>query len=149
MIYVNSDVPSVDKVNYQETPWLVTKFTSVSIDGQLGNAGGIDVYFPNLAKNTKGYWIDLKRIEWFPHLPVCVTAKADVRVLSTPSGLSKHLTTVAAGETTTVREYLPQGSDVWGRTDDGWILLQYLDAGGVPVFTTSWSMDTRPPILFP
>lgn len=155
MLYLNSDPPDVDEVNYYLTPWLVTKFTSVSVDGQLGNAGGIDTYFPNLAKNTKGYWVDLKRVEWFPHVPVCVTAKSDLRVLSHPNvqgssqGPAKHVGTIAEGEQLTIREYLPQASDVWGRTDEGWVRLQYLNAGGVPVFTTTWEMDTRPPILFP
>lgn len=149
MIYVNSTPPDVDEINYQLTPWLVTKFTSVSIDGELGNAGGIDVYFPNLAKQPQGYWVDVGRIEWFPQLPLCVSAAADLSVLNTPSRLAKHVATIPQGQEFTIREYLPQGSDVWGRTDNGWVKLEYLNPGGVPVYTTTWEMETRPPILFP
>lgn len=149
MIYVNSEPPDPEDINYQTTPWLVSKFTSVSIDGQLGNAGGIDVYFPNLAKQAKGYWVDMKRIELFPKLPQCITAKRDLRIISSPVGLAKNVGTLSSGQVVTLLEYLPQGSDVWGRIDQGWILLEYLNQGGVPVYTTSWDMDTRPPILFP
>ncbi len=151
MLYLRDEPPSVDEVNYELTPWLVTKFTSVSIDGELGNAGGIDTYFPNLAKKDDGYWVDLKRVEWFPLLPLCVTAERDLRVHNIPptTGMAKQLGIIADGSQFTIREYLPQASDVWARTDEGWVLLEYLDAGGVPVYTSSWEMDTRPPILFP
>lgn len=151
MLYLRDDPPSVEQVNYELTPWLVTKFTSVSIDGDLGNAGGIDTYFPNLAKKADGYWVDLKRVEWFPLLPLCVTAERDLRVHNIPpsTGMAKQLGVIADGSEFTIREYLPQASDVWARTDEGWVLLEYLDAGGVPVYTSTWEMETRPPILFP
>ena len=56
---------------------------------------------------------------------------------------------LAAGEVVIVHEYLAQGSNVWGRTDQGWIRLLYLNGAGRPIYPTSWEMDTRPPILFP
>lgn len=149
MIHIQSTPPDLEEVNYELTPWLVSKFTSVSIDGELGNAGGIDVYFPNLAKQKQGYWVDMDRIEWFPQLPLCVTAEWDLDVLNTPSGLAKHIATIPEGQEFTIREYLPQASDVWARTDNGWVRLQYLNPAGVPVFATTWEMETRPPILFP
>ncbi|MBX3047794.1 MAG: hypothetical protein KIT46_07810 [Anaerolineales bacterium] len=149
MIYFKDTPPEAEYMNYQNFPWLVTKFTSVSMDGDLGNAGGIDVYFPNLSKQKEGYWVDLKRVEFFPQLPYCATAKRDLQVLNDTNGLAKQLATLAAGQSFSIREYLPQGSDVWGRIDEGWVLLQYLNAAGQPVYTTDWQMDTRPPILFP
>lgn len=149
MIYFKDTPPEAAYLNYQNFPWLVTKFTSISRDGELGNAGGIDVYFPNLSKNKEGYWVDLKRVEFFPQLPYCATAQRDLQVLSDTNGLAKQLAVLTAGQSFSLREYLPQGSDVWGRTDQGWVLLEYLNAAGQPVYTTDWQMDTRPPILFP
>jgi hypothetical protein len=149
MIYLKSDPPDPSKVNYQSTPWLVTKFTSVSVAGDLGNAGGIEVYFPNLSHLEDGYWVRLERTELFPALPLCTTATAEVPVLNTVTGMAKQVGTVSAGEIVTVREYLAQGSDVWGRTDEGWIQLLTLNGAGVPIYPTTWDMETRPPILYP
>lgn len=149
MLFLNSRPPNPDVINYETTPWLVFKFTSISTDGRLGNANGLDVYFPNLSKQAKGYWVDMKRIEMFPNLPRCIAAKQDLRILSAPAGLVKHVGSLSQGQQVTLLEYLPQGSDVWGRIEQGWIRLEYLNLAGEPVYTTSWDMDTRPPILFP
>ena len=146
MVYFRKSPPS--GLTYQNKPWLVTKFTSVSIDGQLGNAGGIDVYFPNLAKNRNGYWVEMKRVEMFPQTPYCAVTRVGRTMLSAPR-TGGVIGSVGAGQPITIREYLPQGSNVWGRIDGGWILLEYLADDGTPVFTTSWTMRTRPPILFP
>ncbi|HLD94402.1 MAG TPA: hypothetical protein VI703_09415 [Anaerolineales bacterium] len=147
MIYSRSQPPSVLDLNYRAKPWLVTKFTSVSIDGRLGNAGGIDVFFPNLAKQTEGYWVDLKRVELFPALPYCAVVKETLVIHTAPAIFARAIGKVTAGDQVTVREYLPQGSNVWGRTDEGWILLEYLNRG-VPLYPTNWEMETRPPIYF-
>lgn len=147
MLYFRRQPPEVSNVNYQTKPWLVTKFTSVSIDGQLGNAGGIDVYFPNLAKQKKGYWVELKRVELFPALPYCAVVEGTLNVHAVPAIFARTTGKVEAGQGVTIREYLPQGSDVWGRIDGGWILLEYLN-DGVPIYPTTWEMETRPPILF-
>ncbi|MCW5876794.1 MAG: hypothetical protein KIS85_07920 [Anaerolineales bacterium] len=149
MIFMREAPPDPGYMNYRNFPWLVTKFTSISIDGELGNAGGIDVYFPNLAKQQEGYWVDLRRVEFFPPLPFCATARQDVLVLSSPGGLAKRVGILPAGGSASIREYLPQASDVWGRLDEGWVRLLYLDPAGYPVYPTSWQMETRPPILYP
>src|SRR3990172_9111720 len=149
MIYLKTDPPPTYEVNYQTTPWLVTKFTSVSVAGELGNAGGIDVYFPNLSHLEEGYWVSLERVELFPALPLFSTARGEVPVLNTVRGMAKQVGMLAAGEVVIVHEYLAQGSNVWGRTDQGWIRLLYLNGAGRPIYPTSWEMDTRPPILFP
>lgn len=146
MIYFRKSPPNVGDLNYHTKPWLVTKFTSVSRDGQLGNAGGIDVYFPNLARQRKGYWVEARRIELFPQTPYCAITLFSRVVYSAPRNGSQ-IGTIAAGQPITIREYLPQGSNVWGRTDEGWVLLEYL-VDGVPSYATTWTMETRPPILF-
>lgn len=147
MLYREDTPPSVDEVNYALTPWLVTKFTSVSEDGSLGNAGGIDVYFPNLANQEEGYWVDLDRAEFFPFLPLCVTVEEEgLNLHAEASEASSSLSSLPVGQSLAIREYLPQASDVWGRTDYGWLLLAY-QVDGVPVYPTTWEMETRPPIL--
>ncbi len=147
MLYLHKGPPDVSNVNYQTKPWLVTKFTSVSIDGQLGNAGGIDVYFPNVAKVKKGYWVELKRVELFPPLPFCAEVEGALNTHSEPAIFASVTGSVGSGQQVTILEYMPQGSNVWGRIDGGWILLEYL-RDGVPVYPTTWEMQTRPPILF-
>lgn len=149
MLFIKNSPPSPKVINYQDTPWLVTKFTSVSDKGELGNAGGIDVYFPNVAAIETGYWVDLKRMEFFPALPYCAKVKNNASVVNTIQGYAKEVLALEAGDAVAIYTYLPVGSNVWGRTDQGWILLQYLSSGGVPIYPTSWSMQTRPPILFP
>lgn len=147
MLYAEYTPPSPSVVNYQLTPWLITKFTSVSKDGQLGNAGGIDVYFPNLARQKDGYWVDMDRIEIFPKLPICATVKTTLVVYNSTSIYGSIYGKYAPGDELLIREYLPQGSDVWGRTAEGWVLLVY-QIDGQPVYPTSWQMQTRPPIMF-
>lgn len=147
MLYFRKWPPDVGKVNYETRPWLITKFTSVSRDGELGNAGGIDVYFPNLSRQKDGYWVDLKRVELFPKLPFCATAHTDLSVFNAPSFSAAQVGSVASGQFLPIIEYVPQGSDVWGRTRVGWVILEY-QSRGQPVYTTSWSMETRPPIDF-
>ena len=149
MLYVRSSPPDPLLVNYQTTPWLVTKFTSVSITGGLGNAGGIDVYFPNLSALEGGYWVSLDRVELFPLLPLCATARGEMPVYNTVASFAKQIGTLSAGQVVVVRNYLAHGSDVWGQMDQGWILLEYLNSAGRPVYPTTWDMETRPPILFP
>lgn len=147
MLNSNRQPPDPEEVNYQTKPWLVTKFTSVSRDGEIGLADGQDVYFPNLAKNKQGYWVDLKRVEMFPALPYCATIEGDMAAHEFPSIFSAPTGTFGSGEQVTIEEYLPQGSDVWGRTPQGWILLEYQN-DGQPVYPTSWEMETRPPMVF-
>jgi hypothetical protein len=147
MLYFKDQPPSHNLVNYTYTPWLVTKFTSVSYDGELGNAGGIDVYFPNLAKQESGYWIDGQRVEMFPDLPFCATARRALvaRLSASPYGIPT--TVVQPGVVLPITEYMPRGSDVWGLTYLGWVRLVY-QFQGQPVYDTSWEMETRPPIYF-
>jgi hypothetical protein len=148
MLYLQKGPPNVSDVNYETKPWLVTKFTSVSLDGQLGNAGGIDVYFPNIAKVKKGYWVTMKRVELFPPVPFCGVVEGTLNVHTAPSIFASVTGRVTDGDAITIREYLPQGSDVWGRIDEGWILIEYLSRVGLPVYPTSWEMETRPPLDF-
>lgn len=145
MLYVGDGSPDFRQINYQNTPWLVTKFSAVSIDGQLGNPGGIDVYFPNLSKQEGGYWVELQRIEMFPSLPFPAVIEQQVVVREKPSISAESIGELNPSKKVVIREYLPQGGDVWGRIDEGWIVLQY-QIHGYPVFNTSWEMETRPPI---
>ena len=141
--------PDPGIINYYSTPWLVTKFTAVSIDGQLGHPGGIDVYFPNLSRQAEGYWVDKNRVELFPVLPFHASVRETITLYDAPSTSANSTDDIEPGEIVIIEDYLPQASDVWARIDGGWILLEYQNSKGVPIYTTSWSMETRPPILFP
>ncbi len=145
MIDIKENVPDPENFNYSNVPWLITKFTSVSAEGANGNAGGIDVYFPNLANNDCGYWVEMDRVELFPKLPFDAVAQRDIAFFNEASPSSGGSGSLGAGGTIKILEYLPQGSDVWGRTDRGWFLLEY-QIQGQPVYTTSWSMQTNPPM---
>ena len=145
MLYAGNSPPDFRQINYEKTPWLVTKFTAVSIDGQLGNPGGIDVYFPNLAKLESGYWVDLDRVEMFSALPFSAVIKRQVVVREEPSTRAESIRELSPNKEIVIREYLPQGGNVWGRIDEGWIMLQY-QINGFPIFNTTWVMETRPPI---
>jgi hypothetical protein len=147
LLRVEDTPPLHSEINYELTPWLVTKFTSVSIDGEAGNAGGIDVYFPNLAEGQDGYYVDLKRVEPFPMLPLCAIADKAIELHEAPSDNAPVLGSLQPGESLAMREYLPQGSEVWARTDYGWIRILYLVAGQ-PVYPTDWEMETTPPMVF-
>lgn len=145
MLFFKDSPPDPLEVNYESAPWLVTKFTAVSIDGQLGNPGNIDVYFPNLAKLEDGYWVEMKRVELFPELPFCAAVQTRLNVRAEPSLSAERIGQLQPDQLVMVREYRPEGGNVWGRTDAGWIALQYHE-NGQPVFNTSWEMETRPPI---
>lgn len=146
MLFFRNSPPSLDAVNYEKTPWLITKFTAISVDGEVGLAGGINVYFPNLAKQKDGYWVDMQRVEPFPMLPMCVTADEQLRLHEEPNASSPTIGELQEGESLALREYLPQGSDVWARTDYGWLRLLY-QIDTLPIYPTSWEMETRPPAV--
>lgn len=146
MLYIKGDPPSLAEVNYQETPWLVTKFTSVSSSGQLGNVAGIDVYFPNVSNLPEGSWVDMQRVELFPALPMCVVARRGVPIVNTRMGLAKQVALLEPGDAIAILEYAPQGSDVWALTELGWLRLAFQN-DALPTYTTSWEMETRPPIM--
>ncbi|MDH5508128.1 MAG: NBR1-Ig-like domain-containing protein, partial [Anaerolineae bacterium] len=148
MFYLSDGPPDAQYYNYQSVPWLVTKFTSVSIDGDLGNAGGIDVYFPNVAKQPEGYWVDMVRVEMFPELPFCATVTGEAPVKASPSTEAYTYGYMKLGQQFVIYDYMPKGSDVWGRIKEGWVQLVY-QVDGQPVYPTTWSMETRPPIKFP
>jgi len=147
MLFVRSGPPDISSVNYETKPWLISKFTSVSRDGEIGLADGQDIYFPNVAKQKQGYWVEKNRIELFPALPYCATIEGTLNAHQSPSIFSTVNGAYQSGQEVTVEEYLPQGSDVWGRTAQGWILLEH-QKDGQPVYPTSWEMETRPPMVF-
>ena len=148
MFWTKGEPPDPNDYNYQNKPWLITKFTAVSIDGELGNPGDIDVYFPNLAKEEEGYWVDMERVEYFPELPFCAKVRQNLIVRESPSVYSARLGILAPDKQVVVHSYLPQASDVWGRIAGGWVLLVYQE-DGAPIYPTTWEMETRPPILIP
>jgi hypothetical protein len=88
----------------------------------------------------------LESLEPFPVLPMVVTATVAQSIKTKPDtkgGQTGHQ--FSKGESLSVVEYYPTGSDVWGRVSGGgWIAL-LIHEKGLPVYPTSWSMATQPP----
>jgi hypothetical protein len=137
--------PNAETVNYRTRPDLVHKYVIVTWKRSLKatilvNTPKGDIYYPLVSRRP--VWVQLERLEKFPVLPMEVTATTDLFYQSTPgSPVGKSGSKLSAGQTATVIEYYPSGSNVWGRLRNGrWIpLLLY------PQYTTSWKMETMPP----
>jgi hypothetical protein len=88
----------------------------------------------------------MDHLEPFPILPMDVTVAVDQDVRAEP-GMSSATTgkQIHKGETVTIMEYRPLGSEVWGRLyGSKWIALFMYQKTG-PTYFTSWSMATLPP----
>jgi hypothetical protein len=136
-------VPDVNAVNYFNTPHLVAQATSTNGSGAIGKWGGLDFFIPQFAKTH--LWVPRHQVEFFPSLPMTVSADlAGVNIFETFDGVSQIIGRYSMGDRLEVVQYRPVGSDVWGRTKDGWICLACTTAGGTLYFTT-WRMQTAPP----
>jgi hypothetical protein len=136
--------PNADSVNYTTRPDLVHKFVVVgwrrsSKSTIIVNPPRGDIYYPLVSRRP--VWIQMDRLEAFPPLPMDITINSDVYVQSTPGpSIEKTELQLSAGDSATLIDYYPSGSNVWGRIRTGWIPL-LLD----PQYLTSWTMETIPP----
>ena len=143
-------VGSAATENYKTRPDLVHKFVVVVWNRKTKstywtNPPKGDIYWPFVSRNT--VWIPMDRIEPFPSLPMDVTVAVDQDIRVEPGTDSEKTgQQILKGETATIVEYYPSGSQVWGRLYAGrWIaLFMYQNTG--PTYFTSWSMETLPPI---
>lgn len=142
-------VGSAATENYTTRPDLVHKFVVV-----VWNRKTKSTYWTNPPKGSiywpfvsiKPIWIPMDWVEPFPILPMEVTVDIDQDIREEPG--TDSATTgrqVRKGQTVTIVEYRPLGSQVWGRIyADKWIpLFMYQKTG--PTYFTSWSMATLPP----
>jgi hypothetical protein len=145
-----SQVGDVETENYTTRPDLVHKFvvvvwsrkskTTYWVNSPKGN-----LYWPLVSRFP--VWISMDQLEPFPILPMLVTARLDQEILTEPKrdavGTGE---TLSKGESVTVVEYYPSGSQVWGRLLGGgrWIALFRYEKKG-PTYFTTWSMATLPP----
>jgi hypothetical protein len=86
-------------------------------------------------------------LEKFPELPVKITLNSTLEIHTSPN-IEKDtiLSKLSAGQTATVIEYYPSGSNVWGRLKSGgWITLLWYPAMNELQYPTSWTMETLPP----
>jgi hypothetical protein len=51
-----------------------------------------------------------------------------------------------AKQRVTLLEYLPKGTDVWARTDQGWVKLYSYTRTTDLIYHTTWSMKTLPAV---
>ena len=86
-------------------------------------------------------------LEPFPILPMDVTVEVDYDIRAEPGTDSEKTgKRIQKGQTVTIVEYRPLGSQVWGRIyGSKWIPLFMFQNTG-PTYFTSWSMATLPPI---
>jgi hypothetical protein len=143
-------VGSAETENYKTRPDLVHKFVVVVWNRKTKstywtNPPRGSIYWPFVSRNT--VWIPMERIEPFPILPMEVTVAVDQDVRVEP-GKDSETTgrQIHKGETVTIVEYYPSGSEVWGRIyGSKWIALFMYQKTG-PTYFTSWSMATLPPV---
>lgn len=130
--------------NYFTDPVRWTKFSSIDKrNGKLGLVGN-DCYFPILSNGD--IYMPLKFLEPFPELPFTGMAYGN-SIREYPTMNADKVGSLAYGDEFTISEYHFWGSDVWGKTEDGWICLCYANIRRWPAsYLTSWAMDTKPPI---
>lgn len=151
----DSAPPSIEELNYEDHPELVTCFTGVTEDGKVSKCVGKDVFFPNLGKSGSG-WVPKERVEFFPQLPVDVTVTAanGLNVRDEPRVGDNLVRRLQTRQTITILEYALRGSSVWGRISTDpmqpeWVALVYRTPGSAtqqPGEFTTWHMDTIPPL---
>jgi hypothetical protein len=136
-------------VNYFTRPNLVHKVVIVTWDTKSKTTYWVnpphgDVYWPFVTRND--VWVQMDRLEPFPILPMQVTALVEQDVRKKPSidGEPTQFN-LGVGESATIVQYYPSGSDVWGMLQNGnWIAL-FLYKKNIPTYFTTWSMATLPP----
>jgi hypothetical protein len=141
--------PSADSVNYFTDPNLVHKIVIVTWNTRLKTTYWVNppqgsIYWPFVARND--VWIQMDHLEPFPILPMQITARIEQPVRKEPSleGAPTQFK-LDVGESATVVQYRPSGSEVWGRLENGnWIALFRYEQGA-PTYFTNWSMQTVPP----
>ncbi|MCC6498708.1 MAG: hypothetical protein IT313_00425 [Anaerolineales bacterium] len=140
---------SADKVNYFTEPNFVHKVVLVTWNTKTKTTYWVNppqgsIYWPFVARDE--VWVQMERLEPFPILPMEVATLLEQEIRKEPSLEGEVSALLKAGEYTTIVEYRPSGSSVWGRLLNGyWILLfQYTKDG--PTYYTTWSMETLPPL---
>ncbi len=137
-------------MNYAEYPQYIQKITVVnSQTGAILNpSSGLDIYFALLHKTD--LWIDMRKVEIFPGLPMNVKPKtwvtSGLRVHEACEMASPTVNGLYPSQTAALLSYAPRGSDVmgWVQLPDGsygCIALLYRN-----VEYTGWHMETLPPV---
>ena len=145
------DVIHIAKTNFQDTPWMIGKFTSVDKRGYLYKLGrGKNAYIPNISMGSE-LWVHKKYLEFFPPLGV-VTPRlwGGISVREEPSYNSHTIYPVPKDIPLRTTEYFPRGSEVWASIEGGgYICLYWPHYRELMPFTsrqtTSWMMKTPPP----
>jgi hypothetical protein len=141
---------SPEDVNYITYPDLIHKFVVVgwrktSKETYWTNPPPGDMYWPLVS--SRDIWISFERLEKFPDLPVKVTANTIVYIQRTPGPANEPtLQRLFKGQSATVVEYYPSGSNVWGKLrTGGWIALLWYPEIQDLQYPTTWTMETLPP----
>lgn len=139
-----------EDVNYISRPDLVHKFVVVGWRNNTRETYWTDpppgeMYWPLVS--SRAVWISFERLEKFPELPVKIVANQAVYIHLKPGpDNSPTLLRLFKGQSATVVEYRPSGSNVWGRLSvGGWIALLWYPEVHDPQYPTTWTMETLPP----
>lgn len=141
--------PPADNWHFQSHPELIHKFTAITHDGRVVNpATDIDVYI--LVIGRANLYVPLSRVELFPELPLTVsvhlTKSFGLQIHETPSRSGRVSGKYAAKAKITLLEYAPKGTDVWARTEDGWVPMYSYSRNTDLLYHTTWSMKTLPAV---
>lgn len=141
---------SPEEVNYMTYPDLIHKFVVVgwrktSKETYWTNPPPGDMYWPLVS--GREVWISFERLEKFPDLPVRITANTTVYIQRKPGSTNNPtLLRLFKGQSATVVEYYPSGSNVWGKLNNGgWIALLWYPEVHDLQYPTTWTMETLPP----
>lgn len=141
-----TDKQSLSGPTYETDPTLIHSFTVIDPNCNIllppvgvGHEQA-PAYTLVVTKSAPAY-VATAEVEFFPPLPCAIKAVQDLIVFNSPN--SGPIDSISAGSAATVTDYLPLGSNVWGKMESGWILL--CDANTPGWFTTTWKMETLPP----
>jgi hypothetical protein len=154
--FVYDNRPAVG--NYFTDACMFHKATIATRSGRVNKPGsgfsGLNVYLPLVSRNNGYAFMPENIIEWFPELPSSVTviwgSGLNCRVYpGVASAKAEAFTGVPFvyqyRRPVGITDYALIGSEVWGRTTEGWIALYYPQYK--QPYSTSWRMETQPPPL--
>ena len=139
--HFHNDAQPPAGMTHESHPHLIHKVTCTRrADLAIVNpASGKDIHFPIFTRGGINLYLPLATLEPFPDIPRLITTISTIPIFSSAGG--EQVGVYNQGKDVIIYEYKPMASDVWARTEIGWIQLQKNRT-----FFTSWTMATQPPV---
>lgn len=141
--------PLMPWLSYWDDPLAVQK--AVTVNSKNGRIDAFPLkgdppkptYYPVVC--GQDVYMPMSWLEPFPPLPMQVQVKAPLGVVERAEHYqqSERIGSYAYNRTVTISEYRLHGSEVWGRTERGWIAL-YWPYSLLWKYLTTWRMETEP-----